>query len=304
MRMNLRSWIVVGAALSLSGCSELMARRHARTGNGHFVEGDYAAAVKEYEASQALYPSIPVVQLNLGLACKQLMLPGSRAAEQSKIVDCALKAFKRLGDLEPNNPRGEQLYIQTLFDGERYEDLIAIYQAQLAKNEKDIGALNALISVYSHSDNWNKSLEYSMKKADITPDDAEAQYSVGVMIHNRLYQKGGADKAAYDPRPDPNVDPKKAEPKTPPPFTVGDIIGAQRVSLSELGLKYMDRAIAVRPKYFEAMVYAGLLQRQKAYAYLEMPVEWFAAITDAEVWKAKAKEVVPPAPAAPAAPPG
>lgn len=35
--------------VSAASCSELQARRHARTGNNHYREGDYAGAVREYE---------------------------------------------------------------------------------------------------------------------------------------------------------------------------------------------------------------------------------------------------------------
>jgi tetratricopeptide (TPR) repeat protein len=279
----------------LSSCSELMARNHARSGNKHFSAGDYAAAVKEYDTAQSLYPKLPVVALNKGLACRQMMAPGGRSEEQKAAIDCAVAAFSKLKELAPQDARGDQLYIQTLFDGDRFETLIGIYQAQLAKNEKDLGAINALIQIYTRADNWQKTLEFAMRRADVDPADAEAQYAVGVMIHNRLYQKGGADKGTYDPRPDPNADPKKknVEPKVPPPFSLGDILGANRVELAELGIKFLDRAIAIRPTYREAMAFEGLLLRQKAYAFLEQPTEWEACITAAETWRGKATEQAP-----------
>src|SRR5690606_21256201 len=101
----------------------------------------------------------------------------------------------------------------------------------------------------------------------------EAQYTVGVMIYNRLFQKGGADKSNYDPRPDPNARPKDP-PKTPPPFNLGDIMGENRARISDLGIKYMTEAIELRPAYKEAMGFMSLLYRQKALAYLDKPAEW------------------------------
>src|SRR5690606_23683220 len=126
-----------------------------------------------------------------------------------------------------------------------------------------------------------------MKRADLTPQDAEAQYTVGVMIYNRLFQKGGADKAAYDPRPDPNADPK-APPKAPPPFTMGDVMGAERIRLSDLGIQYMNRALAIRPSYREAMGFMSLLYRQKAFGYLDKPTDWEVCVNTAEEWRVKA----------------
>jgi hypothetical protein len=141
-----------------------------------------------------------------------------------------------------------------------------------------------------------------MKRADIESRDAEAQYTVGVMIYNRLFQKGGADKAAYDPRPDPNADPK-APPKTPPPFTMGDLMGAERVRVADLGIQYMNRALEIRPNYREAMGFMSLLYRQKAFGFLDKPVEWELWVNTAEEWRGKANAPAPAAQPGPEAQP-
>jgi hypothetical protein len=152
------------------------------------------------------------------------------------------------------------------------------------------------------------------------PNDAEAQYAVGVYIWQQLFQRGGGpDKAAYDPRPDPNAPAaaeaapikgkgkgkgkkgkrgkKAAAPpapvKQPPPFTMGDITGTQRIALADLAMKYLERAVALRPKYREALIYMNLVMRQKSLAYLNNPTEWQACIDAAEKWRAKAEADTP-----------
>lgn len=293
------------AALLLlgSGCSELSARSHARDGNGHFVEGNYEAAVREYELAEQKHPGLHVVALNKGLACRQLMVPGAKTPEQERAVDCALAAFQKMKELRPDDTRGERLYVQTLFDADRFDALTAMYEAQLKDNANDLGAINSLIAVHSRADNWPEALRWSMKRADIESKDAEAQYTVGVMIYNRLFQKGGADKGSYDPRPDPNADPKTAEPRFPPPFTMGDLVGAERVKMSDLGLQYLNRALELRPGYREAMGFMSLMYRQKAYAYLEKPAEWERWVTVAEEWRLKASQQAPEAQPAPTSQP-
>jgi tetratricopeptide (TPR) repeat protein len=295
---------VLAALLFLgSGCSELSARSHAREGNGHFIEGNYEAAVREYEIAEQKHPGLHVVALNHGLACRQLMVPGAKSPEQDRAVDCALAAFKKMQELRPDDVRGERLYVQTLFDADRFDALTAMYEAQLKGNANDLGAINSLIAVHSRADNWPEALRWSMKRADIESKDAEAQYTVGVMIYNRLFQKGGADKGSYDPRPDPNADPKTTEPKFPPPFTVGDLIGSERVKMADLGLTYLNRALELRPGYREAMGFMSLMYRQKAYAYLEKPAEWERWVTVAEEWRLKASQHAPEAQPGPASQP-
>ena len=97
-RTNLsgRAGVTVALLLVMTGCSELQARHHARAGNGHFMSGDYAGAVREYEIAEQSYPSgLFVVQLNKGLACRQLMVPGAKGPDQDRAVDCALNAFTK-----------------------------------------------------------------------------------------------------------------------------------------------------------------------------------------------------------------
>lgn len=280
--------ISVALLLVLAGCSELQARHHAREGNDLFRAGDYAGAVREYETAEEIYPTgLHVIELNKGLACRQLMVPGGKGPEQDKTVDCALKAFNRMKELRPEDQRGDQLYVQTLFDADRFDTLIALYEGQLKQDPNNLVAINSLINVHSRADHWAEALKWSIKRADIESKDAEAQYTVGVMIYNRLFQKGGADKGTYDPRPDPNAS-KKDPPKTPPPFTLGDIMGAERIRLADLGIQYMTRAIELRPSYREAMGFMSLLYRQKSLSYLDKPSEWELVINTAEEWRGKA----------------
>jgi tetratricopeptide (TPR) repeat protein len=287
-----------------AGCSELQARRHAREGNDHFQSGDFAGAVREYEQADELHPGLYVVSFNRGLACRQLMIPGAKSAEQDRAVDCALAAFQKLKELRPEDPRGEQLYVQTLFDADRFDTLSAMYEAQLKKDPNDLAAINSLIAVHSRADHWADALRWSMKRADIQPKDAEAQHTVGVMIYQRLAQKGGSpDKSSYDPRPDPNASPKEQALKMAPPFTVGDIVGSERARLADLGVNYLNRALEIRPGYQEALVFMGLLYRQKAFAYFEKPTEWELCNKIAEEWRLKATQASPPLQHAPSATP-
>lgn len=313
--------VIACLAVCASSCSELRGRRRVREGNRLYRDGNFIEALNQYTSAEDFVPHLPQLWLGKGLACRQLMSPGSKTPDNERAVNCALGAFDRLRSLGKGDQRGETLYIQTLFDAERYDTLAALYGDRLKKDPTDLGAVNGQIQVYSRWNHLEEALAAYQKRADMKPNDAEAQYAVGVYIWQQLFQRGGGpDKAAYDPRPDPNAPAtaetapskgkgkgkggkkgkrgkKSAAPpppvKQPPPFTMGDITGTQRIALADLAMKYLERAVALRPKYREALIYMNLVMRQKSLAYLNNPTEWQACIDAAEKWRAKAEADAP-----------
>jgi tetratricopeptide (TPR) repeat protein len=267
------------------GCTELRARQHAREGNRLYQSGEYAEAIQEYELAEALYPDLPTVVLNKGLACRQLLVPGGQSNDNKRAVDCALEAFARLQHLRPDDPRGEQLYVQTLFDADRFEQLEAMYSRKLEKDARDLKAIHGLIQVYSRWERWREALKWTLQRARLEPKDAEAQYAAGVLIHNLLFEKGGSgDNAAFDPRPGAKPDQRQ------PSFAQGDLVNQDRARLADVGLEHLDRALAIRPGFAEAMTYMNLVYRQKALAFLDAPERWQEQMNAAEMWRQRATE--------------
>ena len=267
--------------LILTGCGGLRARYHARQGNRLYMQGNYEAALDEYGVAERLSSTLPVVALNQGLACRHLMLPGSRTPAAERAVQCAVDAFGRFKRLRPDDPRGDQLLVQTLFDADRFETLAALYQSQLSIQPNNLSAINGLVEVYSRWDKWLQALDFMLRRAALEPNNPEAQYSVGVFIWNRLFQKGGnGEKAVFDPRADPRA--------PPPPFAVDDVVGEQRVQLADRAIAHLEKALALRPQYEEAMAYLNLLYRQKSYAFFDQPDKFQASVAAANLWKDRA----------------
>lgn len=275
---------IVFVTLALPSCAELGGRSHAREGNRHYIEGNYARAAKEYARAEELLPTLSVITFNHGLACRQMMIPGAKTPENEAATRCALEAFAKLKQTRPDDPRGEQLYLQTLFDADRYDDLVKHYQSELEKNPQNLEAINALIQISSRAERWDESLKWSQRRGEVASHDAEAQYSVGVFIWNRLFQKGGSgERASFNPKADPK--------QTPPAFAEGEIVGEERVRLADLGISYLEKALALRPNYRDAMVYLNLLHRQKSLAFFAEPDKWQAALDQALTWQKRVQEL-------------
>lgn len=288
--------VVLGLAVASTGCAELRARHVARKGNDFFREGNYKAAIAAYEESGQIFPGFPTSALNHGLACRQLMDVGAGNEDSQKAADCALAQFKRLKEIAPEDERGGQLYEQTLFDANRYDALEKIYLADFDKNKASLLAVNALIQVYDRWGKWEEGFKWQQKRAEISPNDPDAHYSIGVLLFNRLLELGGKSHAAsYDPRPNavnaaipPELLANLKPGEVPILFNAGDIAGQRRIDMADLGLKHLARALELRADYGEAMIYTNLLLRQKALAYLGAPETWEALTQQATEWSKKA----------------
>jgi tetratricopeptide (TPR) repeat protein len=282
-------WLCAALVLLACGCTELRGRRRVREGNRLYREGRYQDAVVAYQQAEALVPSFWLLWLNKGLTCRQLMIPGSRQSANEQAANCALDAFDKLRQLRPSDQRGDSLYIQTLFDADRFQTLADLYQARLRANPRDVLAMSGLIQVYTRWNRLEEALQWYQRRAALASNDPEAQYGVAVFIWSQLFQKGGgAEMAAFDPRPDPS---KPKEKKTPPQPGLGDIVGTQRVRLADLGITYLERALKLRPRYNEALVYLSLLERQKAIGLFSDPQRYQASIDAAEKWRHQAEAV-------------
>jgi len=281
--------LIGGLVLGSTGCSQVRGRRKIQQGNQMYRDGQYKEAHVLFEEAEQLVPEFWVLWLNKGYNCRQMIIPGAKTPESLNAAKCALDSFKRLQEMKPEDPRGELLYIQTLFDADKFEELAKLYEERYQKNPREIDNITGLIQVYSKWGKTDEALGWYMKKAEIQANDAEAQYAVGVFIWQQLQSHGGGqDKATHDPRTDPNN--PRAKPKTPPPWGMGDIVSQQRVDMADKGIEYLMKALAIRPKYFEAMVYVNLLYRQRSFAFFDDPPEWQKSVDKAKEWMCKSIE--------------
>jgi tetratricopeptide (TPR) repeat protein len=280
-------WVAVMAAVGLAfvcSCSEVRGRRLLQKANQLYRDGQYPAAVAAFTEAEQFVPDFWLLWLNKGYTCRGMLIPGAQTLANEAVLKCALEAFKRVQELKPDDRRGPALYVQTLFDADQFETLAGMYLQRFQKDPNDREALQGLIQVYSKWPNhMDDALQWQRKKVELLPSDAEARYTTGVYIWNQLLTRGGgAEKASFDPRPDPN---RPRHVKAPPAMASDDLVGQQRVDLADEGIKLLEQAVELRPKYQEAMAYVNLLYRQKSYAYFDQPNEWQKCVDKAIEWR-------------------
>jgi tetratricopeptide (TPR) repeat protein len=313
--------VVLGLGLS-SGCSDVRGRKLVQEANDLYKRGRYSDAVAMYTEAEALVPNLPTLWLNKGYTCRQLIVPGAKDPESQRAVACALSAFKRLAQLRPGDARADSLTIDTMFDAGDLRGLEVLFLERNRRAPDDVDVVRGLQQVYYKSGKWPQALNWSRRVAALRPRDAEAQYGVGTFIWQILSGKGGGpEMTAYDPRPRlPPVDETsgeasnaeiapgpsavgtkvtKAKKPTAPPVPVAppvpatapnDIVGGQRAELAEEGIRYLNQALLLRPRYSDAMTYIALLYRQKSFSFFADVPSWQTAVDRSNDWQKRANE--------------
>ena len=305
--------IALVAACGALGCSEVRGRKKIQEANELYKRGRYHEAVTAFEAAEALVPNVSTLWLNKGYTCRQLIAPGGRDPDSRRAAACALDAFRRLKELAPNDARADQLIVQTWFDIDDFATLEKTFLERNRRAPDDYDTVHGLQEVYYKSGKWPLALEWSTRAAKMRPNDAEAQYGVGTFIWQMLAQHGGGpDMAAYDPRPRPppadappvarkpkhnggprdqrNSDELEMVPPPPPPVPApGDVTGKERLELADRAIAHLERAVALRPHYADAMTYLALVWRQKSFGLFAEPAAWQQAVDRANEWQKRAQ---------------
>jgi tetratricopeptide (TPR) repeat protein len=278
------------ALVLLPACTQVRGRKRIQEANELYRRGRYAEAVAVYKEAEALVPELPTLWLNEGYTCRQLIAPGGKDPESRRAANCALGAFKRLGELAPRDGRAAELTLQTWFDTGDYADLEAHYLARHHEAPADLDAVHGLQDVYFKWGKWREALEWSKQAAALRARDAEAQYGVGTFVWQILSSHGGGvPMAAYSPWPE-TAKGDSTMTVAPPAPAPDDITADARVALADQGIVYLEKALALRPRYPEAMTYLALLWRQKSFAFFTDPIAWQGAVDTADTWQQQAAD--------------
>lgn len=239
----------LAVALSLSalvlagtGCEgtidHLKANFAAKQGNDLYKAGDYQKAVEWYRYSLYLNPELPIAYHNAGLAFMALYKPGSRHPKDLYYSQQSIDHLQRFLRFEPDDEDAKNQILTVFLQAERYDDAARFFEAEVKERGSDPAVASRLAQIlgmiYAKKGDFESSLEWYKKRAEIEKDNPEALYTIGVLCWDKVYHAGISME--LDKR--------------------GEMI--------EMGLDYLRRAADLRDNYFEATAYINLLFREKA----------------------------------------
>lgn len=236
--------LVVAALLLLAvGCERLQARIDLKHGNESYLSGDYRAAIGFYDRAVGRVPTLSRAYLNKAYSQVALFRASVDFDERRTLADSAATSFLRYRELAesghtaddddvPDPERIDQHVLTLYLDTAQTDKAIALLEARLHSHPRDMAALQMLANLAVEQGDLETALRWHRHRLQIEADQPEAYHALAVMVWR---------------------------------FSHGDQIPEeQRDALLDEGMRAAERAIELRPDYYEALIYANLLYREKA----------------------------------------
>jgi Tfp pilus assembly protein PilF len=233
----------------------------------------------------------------LGTGCQKLQArdhlnKGVNAFKNAQYPE-AVEHFKQAVELDPNYPIA-RLYLATSYmqqwipgsdseDNKKMGDAAeSSFKDVLKDDPNNETAISYLASLYLNQKRWDDAKTWYDKLTTVNPKSAVGYYSKGFIAWSEWYPADGTARA--------NLGMKIDDPGPIKDKKVKEELKAKYSGVIEDGLKNLDKALEVDPKYDDAMAYENLLIRERA-DLADTKEEYEQAIAKANDWVDKAMAV-------------
>ena len=195
-----------------------------------YKQAKWQDAINKFEEALKINPYRPENWKHLGYCYWNLIEPGSTAQKDMDYTRKALDAFQKYLQLVKKDDSIQDYIINLYINQNLLEEGVKYYEDILKDNPQDTRVLFTLSQMYGKMGNFEKSLEYSLKKADLTPNDPAGYIYIAALCWQRSYNRQDTIE--------------------------------EREKIVNQGMPNIDKALSLDPKNSGAYVYKGLLYRQ------------------------------------------
>ena len=269
-------FLALGFIICVSGCNIIEARQVAREGNQAYTDSDYRTAIAKYHEAIALDPETPNLYLNLGYSYFSIYEPTSRdpasksaaikavdafeqhllrypddegaslfqiktllkaAPSDPRMAEKAKQTFLRMLEQNPKDHEARQYLITLFVDCQRYRDAVDFFKPELVNNPQDIETMKILAIIADKSRRTQDAIDWYWQRAQSIQDPQKRAmlfYEVGTYTWNTLHYQSERH------------------------------LGAKAIIIADQGIEACLRAMALKKRYAEAMIYANLLYLKRA----------------------------------------
>ena len=204
----------------------------------------------------------------------------------------AIGHFQKATELDPTLPMAKSYLATALAQNvvpgldtpdnlKTAQQAISMFQEVLAKDPNDVNSMKQIAGIYFSVKKLDDAKEWQKKVLAVDPKDPEAAYTVGVIDWTKAHEnvlKLLVPAGINDDGEGNTKAPKKV---------LQQIKDANEGYVSE-GLEYLNKAVANRPNYDDAMAYLNLIYRRKADIDFQDPAAVKDDVQKAKDWSAKA----------------
>jgi len=167
--------------------------------------------------------------------------------------------LRRMIELEPNEPSNYTYLSRIYEENGDYEQAEQLLQKSREMKPNDASVYVTLAAFYNRQGEFDKTMEALHTRAEKEPSNPEAFYTIATYYWEKAYRD----------------------------FTTPE---ADKVKFVSAGLQAVDKAIELKPDYFEALTYKGLLLRAQALLVKE-PAKQQALLKEADQFRDRATAV-------------
>jgi tetratricopeptide (TPR) repeat protein len=272
-----------------AGCAQVQAKQAFKDGNKAYKEEDFKKAIVKYGDAVEKDPNFAEAWFYLGSAHNAMYRPGKDNPENLARLEEAIKAYEK--SLEVNKGETEnqkKVKLNTLAaltaiysdEPKRNYDTAYKYAEQLvAENPSDPKNLYAMANLYEKFEKVDDAERMYKQIAESNPNDPKACGALAGFYNKPLWKdEAGAnrskfteavtmlDRCALLAPEDPSGYQKVATFYWDKAYRDPLLSDAEKLVFAQKGLDAVDKALALKPDYFEAVIFKGLLMREKAKA--------------------------------------
>ncbi len=253
--------LVAVLAVTLAGCNRFKARQLIRQGNTYFKEQLYEDALKKYQEAKELDPNEVKLDKFLAMGYMALYNPGSTHPKDQEALAKSVEHFKKYLAVKPDDEKASKFLMTTYMNAQKYDDAIEYFKDFIQKHPTDSAAVQTVAMLYARKGDFENSMVWQRKRAELEPTNAEVFYTMGVTAWDKSYN-------------------------SVPDAMTGEV----RRGIVDEGMKNLNKALELKPDYFESMFYVNLLYREMGKLEND-PAKKAEYAAKADEWQKKGLEV-------------
>ena len=230
--------VVLTALAAGSSCGVIKERQQMDRANKLFAAKKYDQAIPIYETILKRDPNNWDANYKLAMSWMAQFHPASTHPMDQEFKTKGVSALEKLMTLTPPSPEDmakvENYYLSLLTSAGDNDKAIAYLEKKIQKAPNDKDLMSQLATLQAKAGNFDESLKWYEKIAELDPKTKTNWYTVAVLCWER------SNKAGMTISPE------------------------ERAAIIQHGIDSIDKALAIDPEYTEALAYKNLLFREKA----------------------------------------